>query len=126
MVAEKSHRRGHIGVLDGHHIGRLRLTNPWSGYRAIALHAAGSAGNCFGEVDEILAAPTTVELLAGIYERAIPSLTVALEPPFVGRQSELQLIKDFYHATARDRGPRLVSVIVTSSAESRRVVTWRV
>jgi class 3 adenylate cyclase len=35
----------------------------------------------------------------------------ALEPPFVGRDSELQLIKDFYHATARDRGPRLVSVI---------------
>jgi len=34
-----------------------------------------------------------------------------LEPPFVGRDSELQLIKDFYHATARDRGPRLVSVI---------------
>ena len=34
-----------------------------------------------------------------------------LEPPFVGRQSELQLIKDFYHATARERGPRLVSVI---------------
>ncbi len=34
-----------------------------------------------------------------------------LEPPFVGRQAELQLIKDFYHATARERGPRLVSVI---------------
>ena len=34
-----------------------------------------------------------------------------LEPPFVGRESELRLIKDFYHATARDRGPRLVSVI---------------
>ena len=34
-----------------------------------------------------------------------------LEPPFVGRDSELQLIKDFYHATARDRGPRLVSVM---------------
>ena len=34
-----------------------------------------------------------------------------LEPPFVGRTSELQLIKDFYHATARERGPRLVSVI---------------
>ena len=29
--------------------------------------------------DEILAAPTTVELLAGIYERAIPSLMTALE-----------------------------------------------
>ncbi|HVS62197.1 MAG TPA: AAA family ATPase, partial [Thermoanaerobaculia bacterium] len=34
-----------------------------------------------------------------------------LEPPFVGRENELQLIKDFYHATARERGPRLVSVI---------------
>jgi class 3 adenylate cyclase/tetratricopeptide (TPR) repeat protein len=34
-----------------------------------------------------------------------------LEPPFVGRESELRLIKDFYHATGRERGPRLVSVI---------------
>ena len=34
-----------------------------------------------------------------------------LEPPFVGREAELRLIKDFYHATARERGPRLVSVI---------------
>ena len=34
-----------------------------------------------------------------------------LEPPFVGRESELQLIKDFYHATARDPEPRLVSVV---------------
>ena len=34
-----------------------------------------------------------------------------LEPPFVGRLAELQLIKDFYHATGRDRGARLVSVI---------------
>ena len=34
-----------------------------------------------------------------------------LEPPFVGRESELRLIKDFFHATARDRGVRLVSVM---------------
>jgi len=34
-----------------------------------------------------------------------------LEAPSVGRDSELRLIKDFYHATARDQGPRLVSVI---------------
>jgi class 3 adenylate cyclase/tetratricopeptide (TPR) repeat protein len=34
-----------------------------------------------------------------------------LEPPFVGRDSELRLIKDFYHATARERGVRLVSVL---------------
>ncbi len=37
--------------------------------------------------------------------------TGGLEPPFVGRDSELHLVKDFYHATARERGPRLVSVI---------------
>ena len=34
-----------------------------------------------------------------------------LEAPFVGRTAELQLIKDFYHGTARERGVRLVSVI---------------
>ncbi|MDQ2689664.1 MAG: AAA family ATPase, partial [Chloroflexota bacterium] len=34
-----------------------------------------------------------------------------LEPPFVGRDAELQLIKDFYHATAHEPGPRLVSVM---------------
>ncbi len=34
-----------------------------------------------------------------------------LEPPFVGRETELRLIKDFFHATARDRGVRLVSVM---------------
>jgi class 3 adenylate cyclase len=34
-----------------------------------------------------------------------------LEAPFVGREAEMRLLKDFYHATARDRGVRLVSVI---------------
>ena len=34
-----------------------------------------------------------------------------LEAPFVGRDAQLQLIKDFYHGTARERGVRLVSVI---------------
>ena len=34
-----------------------------------------------------------------------------LEAPFVGRGAELQLIKDFYHGTARERGVRAVSVI---------------
>jgi class 3 adenylate cyclase/tetratricopeptide (TPR) repeat protein len=37
--------------------------------------------------------------------------TEQLEAPFVGRDAELQLIKDFYHGTARERGVRLVSVI---------------
>ncbi|MDP9270684.1 MAG: AAA family ATPase [Chloroflexota bacterium] len=34
-----------------------------------------------------------------------------LEPPFVGRDPELRLLKDFYHGTARERGIRLVSVV---------------
>ncbi len=34
-----------------------------------------------------------------------------IEPPFVGREHELQLLKDLYHATARERRARLVSVI---------------
>ncbi len=34
-----------------------------------------------------------------------------LEPPFVGRDAELRLLKDFYHGSARERGVRLVSVV---------------
>ncbi|HTS15857.1 MAG TPA: adenylate/guanylate cyclase domain-containing protein [Candidatus Sulfotelmatobacter sp.] len=34
-----------------------------------------------------------------------------LEAPFVGRDDELRLVKDLYHATTRERRPRLVSVI---------------
>jgi len=34
-----------------------------------------------------------------------------LEAPFVAREAELRLIKDFYHATSREHGVRLVSVL---------------
>ncbi len=34
-----------------------------------------------------------------------------LEAPFVGREAELRLIKDFYHATSHEHGVRLVSVL---------------
>ncbi len=33
-----------------------------------------------------------------------------LEAPFVGRQEEVRLLKDLYHATAREKRTRLVSV----------------
>jgi class 3 adenylate cyclase len=33
-----------------------------------------------------------------------------LEAPFVGRDDDLRLLKDLYHATSRERRPRLVSV----------------
>ncbi|HEY8842669.1 MAG TPA: adenylate/guanylate cyclase domain-containing protein, partial [Gaiellaceae bacterium] len=35
----------------------------------------------------------------------------ALEPPFVGRDGELRLIKDLFHASADERKARLVSVL---------------
>jgi class 3 adenylate cyclase/tetratricopeptide (TPR) repeat protein len=34
-----------------------------------------------------------------------------VEPPFVGRDHELQLLRDMYHATAREERARLVSVV---------------
>ncbi len=34
-----------------------------------------------------------------------------LEAPFVARDAELRMIKDFYHATSREHGVRLVSVL---------------
>ena len=34
-----------------------------------------------------------------------------LEPPFVGREDELQQLKDLFDATGRERKPRLVTVI---------------
>ncbi len=37
--------------------------------------------------------------------------TSRLEPPFVGRDDEIRLIKDLLHATARERRVRLLSVI---------------
>ena len=37
--------------------------------------------------------------------------TSSLEAPFVGREGELRLIKDLFHATAEERKARLVSVV---------------
>ena len=46
-----------------------------------------------------------------------------LEAPFVGRDDELRLLKELLHATARDRRPRLVSVLgIPGIGKSR--LTW--
>jgi class 3 adenylate cyclase/tetratricopeptide (TPR) repeat protein len=37
--------------------------------------------------------------------------TGALEPPFVGRDEDLRMVRDLFHATAREGKPRLVTVI---------------
>ncbi|HEY8169687.1 MAG TPA: adenylate/guanylate cyclase domain-containing protein, partial [Candidatus Limnocylindria bacterium] len=35
----------------------------------------------------------------------------ALEPPFVGRDEELRMVKDLFHATIREQKPRLVTIV---------------
>jgi class 3 adenylate cyclase/tetratricopeptide (TPR) repeat protein len=46
-----------------------------------------------------------------IAQRGGRGRTDRLEAPFVGREVELRLLKDFFHATGRERRPRLVSII---------------
>ena len=73
---------------------------------AIAFEAVG---------DQLLKGKTTpvpaFRALRVVAKRGGAGRTEQLEAPFVGREAELRLIKDFYHATARDHGVRLVSVI---------------
>jgi class 3 adenylate cyclase/tetratricopeptide (TPR) repeat protein len=45
-----------------------------------------------------------------VAERGGRKRAETLEAPFVGRDDELRLLKDLYHATGRERRPRLVSV----------------
>jgi class 3 adenylate cyclase/tetratricopeptide (TPR) repeat protein len=46
-----------------------------------------------------------------VAERGGRNRSETLEAPFVGRDDELRLLKDLFHATARERRARLVSVI---------------
>ena len=46
-----------------------------------------------------------------VAKRGGRSRSETLEAPFVGRADELQLLKDLFHATSRERRPRLVSVV---------------
>jgi len=73
--------------------------------RAIAFEEAG---------DQLLkgkAAPVSAwRALRVVAERGGRGRSEAIEAPFVGRDDELRLLKDLYHATARDRRVRLVSV----------------
>ena len=47
-----------------------------------------------------------------------------LEAPFVGREDELRLLKDLFHATSREQRARLVSVIGPGRASARRRLAW--
>ncbi|HEY2916479.1 MAG TPA: adenylate/guanylate cyclase domain-containing protein [Candidatus Limnocylindrales bacterium] len=46
-----------------------------------------------------------------VAERGGRNRSDTLEAPFVGREEELRQLKDLFHASARERKPRLVSVI---------------
>jgi len=46
-----------------------------------------------------------------VAERGGRNRAEALEAPFVGREEELRLLKDLFHATAREKRTRLVSII---------------
>jgi len=46
-----------------------------------------------------------------VAERGGRNKSEQLEAPFVGREDEMRLLKDLFHATNRERRPRLVSVI---------------
>src|SRR4029078_2482013 len=48
----------------------------------------------------------------GIAARRGEGRTTGLEAPFVGREGELRLVKDLFHATTDQRRPRLASICV--------------
>jgi len=78
------------------------------------MHAASGAV-VFEEAGEQLlkgkAAPVPAwRALRVVAERGGRGRSASLEAPFVGRDDELRLLKDLYHATARDRRVRLVSI----------------
>ena len=45
----------------------------------------------------------------------------ALEAPFVGRQEELRLLKDLFHATGREKRLRVVSVVGPAGIGKSRI-----
>jgi predicted ATPase len=74
--------------------------------RAIAFEAAG---------EQILKGKTAPvpawRAVRVVAERGGRNRSETLEAPFVGRDDELRLLKDLFHATVRERRARLVSVI---------------
>jgi class 3 adenylate cyclase/tetratricopeptide (TPR) repeat protein len=46
-----------------------------------------------------------------------------LEAPFLGRDGELQLVKDLFHATSREKRPRLVSIVGQAGIGKSRLTT---
>src|SRR4029077_6404422 len=56
-----------------------------------------------------------------VSERGGRNRSDTFEAPFVGRSDELRLLKDLFHATTRERRPRLVSVVGAAGIGKTRV-----
>ena len=85
---------------------------------AIVFENAGShALKGKAEPIELWQAVRVVSLVGGAAKSS------GLEPPFVGRDRELRLVKELYHATAEDRRSHLVSVVGIGGIGKSRL-TW--
>ncbi len=73
--------------------------------RAIAFEPAGEQ-TLKGKLSPVPA----YRALRVVAERGGANRSEGVEAPFVGRDDELRLLKDFFHATGRERQPRLISV----------------
>jgi class 3 adenylate cyclase/tetratricopeptide (TPR) repeat protein len=81
-----------------------------------ATYRAASRAITFEEVGEQLLKGKAIPVpawraLQVVAERGGRNRPETLEPPFVGRQDELRLVKDLFHATGREGRIRLVSVM---------------
>jgi class 3 adenylate cyclase/tetratricopeptide (TPR) repeat protein len=81
-----------------------------------ATHRAASGAIAFEQAgDQLLKgkqAPVPAwRALRVVAERGGRNRSEGLEAPFVGRADELRLLKDLFHATGREKRPRLVSVM---------------
>jgi class 3 adenylate cyclase len=81
-----------------------------------ATHRAASGAIAFEELEPQTLKGKDVPVrawraIAVVARRGGQGRAAALEPPFVGRDEELRLLKDQFHATAREGKPRLVTII---------------
>ena len=79
-----------------------RLTEAALTYEDAGSHAAQGQG---GARSRLWRAVRVVALRGGAQK------STALEPPFTGRERELRLVKDLFHASAEDRRAHLVSLV---------------
>ena len=62
------------------------------------------------------------EAVSVVARRGGEGRAAMLEPPFVGRDDEVQLLKDLFHATAREGKPRLVTLSGAAGIGKSRIL----